>query len=305
MNIAYMTSRREPCIRWFFDSLHRELNGDYTTMNIIVVDLYADEPGRRDSFKAVSHAPLTHVAPKPNVWQGPHRLTKRDWFAAANARNTALCYCDATWIAYVDDLSVLMPGWWNSVQQAMDGGYVVFGAYEKVRQLQVENGVVTHAEHTNAGRDTRKPPGAKGAIGADGGWLYGCSLAAPVHSLLHINGWCEDCDGMGTEDYVTGLVLQRALNPQFRYDTRMVTWESEEGHHTEPSLRRTDKGVSPADKSHAILSRAISGPETFDNHMGPEGLAGLRKRILSGEPFPIPTEPTRDWYDGQLIAEMT
>ena len=45
---------------------------------------------------------------------------------------------DDGWIVYVDDLSVLMPGWWEQVKLAMAGNYVACGAFRKVNKLVVE-----------------------------------------------------------------------------------------------------------------------------------------------------------------------
>jgi hypothetical protein len=33
-------------------------------------------------------------------------------------------------------------------------------------------------------------------------------------------------------------------------------------------------------------------------------LADLRRRVLAGEPFPVPTEPRTHWVDQQPIGEM-
>ena len=141
--------RPEPQIQWFLDSIRNECGGDYTGINLIVIAFHADEPwksvsvvecdGEKLGDKLISYMVYQ---PKPCVWQGPHRLTKQDWFAASNARNTGLCYARDGWIAYVDDLSVLMPGWLNAVREAMAGNYIVLGAYKKVKNLVVENGVV-------------------------------------------------------------------------------------------------------------------------------------------------------------------
>lgn len=128
LTIAYMTNRREPRVDWFFASLARELStaaaGELGNLRCVVVDFWADESGRRAAFAALAPAgvELVHVPPKPTVWQGPHRLTGRDYFAAASARNTALCLAPDGWIAYVDDLSVLMPGWLAACRDLRDLG---------------------------------------------------------------------------------------------------------------------------------------------------------------------------------------
>jgi hypothetical protein len=135
-------------------------------------------------------------------------------------------------------------------------------------------------------------------------WLYGCSCAMPVEALLSIDGWGEMiCDGMGFEDCLTGIVLGNA-GYQLRYDKRMMTYESEEDHHVEPSLRREDYGTSPDDKSHRALEIAKSS-KRFENGFGEGGIRALRERILAGEPFPIKRIPEHEWFTGQPISEMT
>ena len=150
LTIAYMTNRREPRVDWFFASLARELStaaaGELGNLRCVVVDFWADESGRRATFAALAPAgvELVHVPPKPTVWQGPHRLTGRDYFAAASARNTALCLAPDGWIAYVDDLSVLLPGWLAACRQGCQVHGVVCGAYKKVLFLEVEHGIAAH-----------------------------------------------------------------------------------------------------------------------------------------------------------------
>lgn len=288
LTIAYITARRDPKINWWFDSLRIQLT-DWEP-KLIVVDLHQK-----------SHAIMTdkHVPPKPNVWQGEHRLTKEDWFAPANARNTALCLCETEWIAYVDDLSVLMPEWLARVEAAMEGGYNVAGSYRKVQELLVEGGKIKWSIPFS---DDSRLRLAKEDLGdCEGGWLYGCSCAFRVDDLLTVGGWPEYCDGMGSEDYCLGIALKNAGFP-LKYDRKMMTLESEEDHHREPSLRRTDKGTSPFDKSHAALNIAKSS-SYFANYY-PGGMRALRAEILSGKPFPVIQEPKHDWFDGMEIAQM-
>ena len=71
------------------------------------------------------------------------RQTLEDWFNVANSRNTAICMADGEWIAFVDDLSVLMPGWLALAgQAAMHPKTITLCRYAKVRDLVVENGKV-------------------------------------------------------------------------------------------------------------------------------------------------------------------
>lgn len=296
LTLAYITFRKENHIEWFFDSLKRETQGA-PPPEVIVVDYHATQ---REYETYGSRTP-----PKPSVWQGPHRLTSKNYFAAANARNTALCLAPDGWIAYVDDLSILMPGWLAAVQRAMRDNYIVLGAYKKVRELSlVDDPVRASFKEHPPGVDSRWPKGSDGPVRAGGSWLYGCSCAMPVEALLSVGGWDENCDSLGGEDYICGIMLEKK-GYEFRYDRNMLTLESEEGHHTEPSLPRFDKGTSPNDKSHAILNRVLRGEEKCaPDFSGLGSIRAVRERVLSGLPFPVPTTPTVDWYDQQPLASL-
>lgn len=297
LTIAYMTSRREPMIGWFIDSLRREVGGDYHGITLLVVDFH--------QVRAIYDL-CQRVPPKPTVWQGPHRLTSVDYFAAANARNTALCHAPDGWIAFVDDLSVLMPGWLAAVRRAMLRGYLVFGAYKKVKSLVVEDGVPVTYEQTPDGVDSRWPLGSDDdAIPLTSGGTYGCSMAMPVQALLDINGFDERCDcvGMGSEDDMVGIMLLKQ-GYELRYDRRMLTLESEERHHWEPPLKRViETGYGDKDASWAMLNAVRGGDGRAPNeHFGAGGLAALRLRILAGESFPSPVGPVTNWYSGKPVS---
>jgi hypothetical protein len=302
LTIAYCTSRKDPKIEWFVDSLIREVEHSPTLdIKIIVVDLLHGER-ELPALSKLGHN-CRHVPVKPNVWQGKNRLASSDWFAAANSRNTALCLAPDGYITFVDDLSVLLPGWLDRVKAAMDGNYIVCGKYQKVKDLVVENGEVKSFTDFEAGHDNREKF-AKSPLQpcADGGWLFGCSCAMPVEALLTIGGWTEFVDGMGSEDYLTGLTLQNAGFKLF-YDSKMMTYESEELHHVEPALKRTDKGISPDDKSHRALNIVQSGTKFFDNYVQ-GGMRTIREKVLKGDPFPLILQPRHDWFDGQKIELM-
>lgn len=316
LTIAYLTNRIEPKIDWFFDSLERQFN--VTQIKIVVVDFYKD-------VRPLNVRGALHVSPKPTVWQGKHRLTKEDYFAASNARNTAICYAQDGYIAFVDDLSVLMPAWFQSVRESVLARkkQVVCGAYRKVKNLEIENGkvksFVVHrdAEGKDVGLDSRWNDGSDSKlIDIGGGRLFGCSLVAPVEAFLEINGWPEICDSVGGEDYIAGMVLENN-GYKIMYDRRMLTCESEEHHYyttgthagwdngviVASGFRRIDKGVSPNDKSHRIIE-VCKGEKRFNNYFGDGGIRELRNRILNGELFPVKNIPEHDFFDGQPLSEM-
>lgn len=304
LSIAYVTGRREPRFEWFFDSLHRQGDG----FRIIVVSRSVDKPYEvtRRVYDG-SYMDFLNVPPKPNVWQGEYRLTKEDWFAMSNARNTALCLCKTDYIAYVDDLSVLLPGWLDAVKEAMAGNYIACGAYRKVKKLVVENGEVKSYEPFSDDCRLSLAPDVLGPCTGD--WLYGCSCCFPVEALLSVGGWPEYVDGLGSEDYCLGIALSNA-GFHLKYDKRMMTYEDEDlhgwiwkdGEKVGGPLKRTDKGVSPNDKSHAALAIAKSS-RYYPNYVE-GGMRALRELVLAGHPFPVIQQPQHDWFDNQPIAEM-
>lgn len=317
LTICYVSSRRDNRIEWFFDSLAKQV---VLQAHLIVIDRFAEEPGRKDEifnkFATAFTVPLyveheekgnvpakffTHAEPKPTVWQGPHRLTKEDWFATANARNTALCLCRTSHIAFVDDLSVLMPGWWTSAQEAVAGNYIGCGAYKKVKNLVVKDGEPIGYVETSEGIDDRLRRVSEDVSPCTGGWLYGCSCVFPVEDLLEVGGWPEICDSLGSEDCCLGIALANA-GKRLKFDRRMLTLESDELHFVEPPMKRTDKGVSPNDKSHAVLE--IAKQSTYFPNYYEGGIRALRDYVLAGNPCPITQIPTCDWYDNQPISEM-
>lgn len=308
LNIAYMTSRQAPMIHWFFDSLHRECAGLYDGLRLIVVDFHADTPGRRDAFAKAAHCDIVHVPAKPTVWQGPHRLTTTDYFAAANARNTAVCLARDGWIVFVDDLSVLLPGWLACVRRAIERRYIVCGTYKKVLALVVENGeAVYYREHT-AGLDSRwKLCRDDGPVRLPGGAMYGCSVAMPLEAILDINGYDEDCDcmGLGSEDYIAGIMLEHR-GYDIRLDCKMQTLESEERHHWEKPMKRVIEGEpeSQNNASWAILGPVVAGKRTAAPNYFDGGIRCLRERVLAGEPFPVMKIPEHSWYSGRHLSTL-
>jgi glycosyltransferase involved in cell wall biosynthesis len=300
ITLCYLTSRRDSKFQWWWDSLLLQLKPD-DQIQVVVVDFYADE-----NPLVVQAAPqitgFNHVIPKPNVWQGKHRLTKDNWFAAANARNTGLCLCETDWIAYCDDLSVLTPGWLEGVRRSQQGNYVALGAYKKVRSLVVDQGRIVSFEEFPGGLDSRLRHAGE-VVSCGGDWLYGCSVAGPVEAFLAVNGWPEAFDGLSFEDVCMGICLGNTNRFSFRYDKAMMTLESEEDHYKEKPMIRSDFGVSPKDKSHAALNIAKSS-KWFPNYFGEEGIRGLRERVLRGEPFPIVQVPDRCWFTGRLLSEL-
>src|SRR6185503_20837727 len=139
LTIGFITSRHEPCFAWMFDSLKPQIKAD-DQIQIVVIDLLLDQRaglmvrnGQFGSEIALGRYPATveaHV-PKPCVWQGEHRRTRENWWAISNSKNSVVCYAIHPWVAFLDDRCVLLPGYLDSIRDAIAGEYAVAGAYEK------------------------------------------------------------------------------------------------------------------------------------------------------------------------------
>lgn len=311
LTVAYMTSRKDPKIEWFASTLAREIdNSKFAPSEIIIVDFYADEPERREFIQSKLHpwtalAPkIWHITPKPTIWQGAHRKTKNQYFAASNARNTAFARCTSDFIACTDDLSAFVPGWLDQVRHAMEHQYVALGAYKKVFKLAVSpQGDITFEEN-DRGVDSRWSRGGNGIMPARGTDLFGCSFAMPLNFALAVNGFDEICDSVSMEDVEFGARLERA-GFQFHYNRNMLTYESEELHHIDGNqcfIRNDRKTKMGLNADWWILEKRVRSSETWT--CGNDfDLRELRSKVLSGEPFPIPTKEI-DWATEQPLVDM-
>lgn len=281
------------------DSLNEQVRqGD--DVRVIRVDSHLQERSFEDRPKWQMINSICYTAPKPTVWQGKHRLTKEDWWAIANAKNTGICLCQTEWIAFCDDRSVLVPTWLQAVREAMEKNYVVAGAYEKVHNLRVENGIIISYDKPGDGLDFRYPKSGRlhpQMIG--GNSFYGCTGALPLEWCLEVNGFDETCDSLGLEDCLFGSMLDNLGKPFF-YDPRMKIFEDRTPSELEPPPLRTDKGVSPNDRSH-MLKRNLENLKRASHQWD---LRAIRDKVLAGGEFPIPTGPTHDYWDNQPIWEM-
>jgi hypothetical protein len=301
LTIAYITARKEPCLQWFFDSLRRE-NREGEDISVIVVDFYASE--RVIPF-ASSPKSLLHVEPKPNIWGGKHRITKENWWHVSAASNTAICLCTTKWLAFLDDRCVLLPGWLNSVKEAIKSGYAVCGTYEKRTGMTVENGVIKHAGIVT-GEDSRMKEynressqfGTKGVVRCYPEWFFGCSFALPLEWALTVGGLPEISDGLSMNDVLFGLLIANNGFP-ICFDPSMQIVEDRTPSELGTPMRREDKGKSPNDKSHALLDMFRSAKYSMNSY----DIRKLRFEVSKGMPFPEPEKkPYHDWYDSEEIG---
>lgn len=353
LSIAYITNRAEPLWGMFADSLCAQMTPEQNLdIQVIFVDgklwspclslqphppfegrialahhFYHSAQRRFDLETAVKKRfDYLHIPPKPCTLQGPFRLTNRDFFCASNTRNTAIIAARHPYLVCVDDLSVLMPGWLAQVMHAAEHGYCVCGAYKKVKKLNFWAGAIDGIETMTyeefpGGIDSRWAHGDIGGIVPwHGSGLYGCSFGVPTEAALAVDGFESGCNGQGGEDFDFGIRLERS-GVKISYNRNMLTLESEEGHHGEPSLPRERRLVLkdrlPADydsspkpneaeayfSDHVLLNR-VRNETGRVLPLFPEGLRAMRQEFLANGMVPIPTGPSEDWRDGTKLSEL-
>jgi hypothetical protein len=300
LTVALTTSRNDPKFKWWIDSLLRQCGRHRP--RIIVVDYFRDQRWNEvqtiflDAFENSGFSlQWIHIECMPTIWQGKYQITREPWWAKSAYLNSAICRCETETIAFCDDRSVFCDGWINSVADAANENIAVVGTYAKHANLKVENGVITDIG-TVLGVDHRPQSGGPYP---SRDW-YGGHGALPLEWCLRVNGFSQDlCDSLGSEDSMFGVTLHNSGYP-IKYDPRMKIIEDRTPGEIDGALKRADKGVSPSDKSHAIVSilrDKTSSQNSFD-------IRNLRDRVLAGEPFPEPSASHLDWFDGQKISEM-
>ncbi len=296
MTIAYVTHRVEPRFDWFIDSLAAQLGGD--PVEVLFVDGLRDaRRGERLEELVAGRFAFRHIAPKPNPWNGPERRTRAEFWAAASARNTAIVYAHSPYLVCVDDCAVLGPHWWDQVRVAAREGWVIAGAYQKHREMEVRDGALLASSFEPSGLDTRWTLAEDGETATiAGGQLYG-NCAAPRDWLVAVNGFDELCDPIGGEDYHLGIRLEWA-GAQIRYSRRMLTIEADDLHVGATPPRWSAPPLAP-DAYTALLARFGVGHRTTD---GPCDAAHMVLDVLYG------THAVRsigNYYDLRDVDEAT
>lgn len=285
LTVVYITGRKDPQVDWALEDLGRQIKKK-DELHLVVVDTFNRSPAalgiRSERLESVVVTP-----PKPNIWQGPHRVTSVDWWANSNARNTGIVLCKTDYIAFLDDRCHLGPAWLDTIRHgARKRESVIAGAYEKL-----ENGTIV-ADH-------RLQQCPQGKVNCGGSWLYGCTFALPLDWCLEANGFEEGCDGLSGEDYIFGFMLE---NNGHRIDFVAPLFVALERSRAQANTYvRVDKGVAPNDKSHAALTRFRDRKRS---EFTPD-LRAMRDQIAQGGGFPIPDPKGdyRDWFDNTPIKE--
>lgn len=326
ISIIYSTNRVEPKLKWFFDSLFNQTNDEEREFIEIIIVRYPSGTMREDEIEASHKFPnVTVVAAKDSLYSGKGRKTKTEMFSASSARNTGIILSSGEYLVFVDDVSVLMPGWWAAVWQGYVNKRITCGSYWKHFEMDVANGVLVSSRAHDKGRDSRWTlPGAdRGPVLIQGTQLFGCSFAIPASDIIQVNGFDELCDSIGGEDYQLGVRLNNAGKKIF-YDRSMYTVESEELHdpainpyrmlredrlldfneysnrlYTNFSVHKRIQPQGRTDSSHMILDILYGTRQTQAryNYYSLEECRALKK-------IPAVPDIEHHWFDEKALAEI-
>jgi hypothetical protein len=336
ISVIYPTYRKNPEFKWLVDSMYTqcvEENFPPENLQFVVVDSYLwscttqpEEQDRRNYIATCINGrfDFTHVAPKPNAYQGPHRLTSKNYFTASNARNTGVCYAKNAYLLFIDDLSVLGEKSFKNIIDCARENVVIGFAYKKVFDLAVEDGSgkITHKREVASGIDSRWAQGNDELpILIFGSQLYGyCGM--PLEIILMVNGYDQIHDSMGGEDYNLGIRISK-IPFDIYYDRSIVFYEADNSEYHTTVFMRRDPEISKehyealmakydctqrydvngrCDLSHLLLD--MTTRQKYKSEGNTFELAELREHILKGGQFTVDFDASSKTLEGLLISEL-
>ena len=185
ISIIYITCRWDCKFDYFINSLYSQIKADTPPIQLVIVDSIlteSDNEGRREYIHCLiqNRFEYIHIPPKPTPWQGPYRITQKDYFCAANPRNTGVCYAKYDYIAFVDDLGVLSPSWLNQVLHGQSTGRIYCGAYTKMSNMDVSNGILLKGTAESGDIDNRLSYYKTDITVCHDSHMYGSSFCMPL-----------------------------------------------------------------------------------------------------------------------------
>lgn len=325
------TARQQPEFDWMADSVVQALAQAPVDFELIVVDKLMwisdtandDEPlidrlvdlcKRQNDLAGAINGRFSyrHVPPKPTVWQGPWRKTKRDYFDLNNARNTGLALARGSHVVFFDDCSVVDPRWLVHHQVAATKGVALAGAFSPRKNVTgfTGAGLPVGDPYPEASEDHRRVAGVKAV---SGGWLWGLNMSFPLEYALRANGFDELYSGQGgSDDCDFGVRIER-LGCRIFYDAQCIVYPITTNH-SELFGWPTGKALAPKERvladgrlhyANEFLIQELLEDGTQTQPRGNDfDLRTLRTKALSTGDFPPERTLTHDWRDMQALEEM-
>lgn len=232
ITIAYITARLDPRFDLFADSIAPQLK---PTDQVVFVDQFVEfNPNRISEYRDLvdGRFEMLHIAPKPSIWRGKHRKTRRAFADTSSSRNTAIIVAKNEYIVFIDDLSALHPGWRDYHQKAADNGWIFAGSYQSARNVKVLLDGTVHYNKLGGPDGRIKHQTTDEPIQIPGSWLFGSNAGIPMEYLLKVNGYDEFCARRGVEDCQLGARLANAgYGDKMFYDKNCMVTEDQWYHH--------------------------------------------------------------------------
>jgi hypothetical protein len=204
---------------------------------------------------------------------------------------------------FVDDSSVLLPGWLKAHTHAATHEYVLCGLMCKRAHLEVsDEGTVLRADEIQGGADPRLELFSDYDVSrCEGGLLYGGTFSVPLEYALRVNGQDEIYDAIGAEDCDFGMRLERAGAPIIANRTCRILEDAGNSSAPIESLPRFDEFAELCRQLFDRLRREQDRVAAIGNLFD---LRTLRDDVLAGGGFPAPVGPKTYWPDGRSLTEI-
>ena len=319
------TARRIPQWEWMADSLLNAGIHDHDTEWVVIDAILWNRPEeRRAEFAQATErlrgagVSLVHMPPKACRWQGPARLTKSDYYALSNARNTGLVVAHGDRIIALDDCTVVDSGWLEGhLRWPLE--VLVAGSFFTYRTATVVFGRVLDGDPGPYGEDPRRKQEPE-PTRINSGWMYGLDCSFPLAAALKVNGSDELYDSQGgAEDCDFGIRMERAGYACY-WDPRIMIYQILESHEPvyehsgwgmqQPVRRKPKERIVRRDSASHFANEVLAERLVLDD-LGraepignPFSLFEMREVYqATGKFLGHPFDPI-DWRDGQPLREM-
>lgn len=312
LSIVTITARKDPRFQDMADAIARSLRKHPCELEWVVVDYWAwfdkrrNETIRRAVGERFEHQ---HLPPKPNPWQGPNRITRQDYPAPNNARNTAYIVATGTHIVGLDDCTIPVEDWLYYHQRFATYNKGLCGSYASVKDVKVEKGQLLFADEPIDYTDMRNQLHKEGPQVCEGRWMYGYNFSVPLNNLVKINGFDELFDGeLGCEDIDVGIRLERA-GLTFHYIPECLVYQVMTTHAPCFAEVTTKKKTLWQDRKEHHANEWLMEALYFDaervwtcgNYWS---LSKARHSYRAGLEFPQIVHPGFDWRNGASLEGM-